>query len=232
MSATPRLLLIDDDRKLTRLLADYLRPQGFEVQAVHDGAEGIRRAGAEAWDLIVLDLMLPTVDGYSVLKHLRVQSEVPVLMLTGRGAEEDRIVGLDLGADDYLPKTVSARELLSRVRAILRRSAHAPKAVPNISVGPLQIDVAAREVRLDRELVALTPVEFDLLAALARHAGQVRSRDQLLEEVRDREFTGHDRSIDVHIAALRRKLGDTARDAQLIRTVRAAGYLLGEPAAT
>ncbi len=224
---TPRLLLIDDDRKLTRLLADYLRPQGFDVDAVHDGAEGIRRASAGGWDLIVLDLMLPAVDGFSVLRHLRTLSDVPVLMLTGRGGDEDRIAGLDMGADDYLPKTASARELLSRIRAVLRRSGGHHGARGNaIVVGPLSIDATSRLARVDGTSVELTPAEFDLLLALARHAGEVRSREQLLEEVRDREFTGVERSIDVHIAALRRKLGP----AQLIRTVRSAGYRLSADA--
>lgn len=227
MADKPRILLIDDDRKLTRLLGDLLAQQGFEVDAVYDGAEGIRRAQAGGWHLIVLDVMLPAVDGLSVLRHLRTLSNVPVLMLTGRGGEDDRVAGLEQGADDYLPKTCSARELLARIRAILRRSAaDASKAAAAITLGPLQINRAAREVRLNGAGVELTAVEFELLLALARRPGEVCTREQLLEEVRDREFTGTERSVDMHIAALRRKLGDDPRAPSLIRTVRSAGYLL------
>jgi DNA-binding response OmpR family regulator len=227
MADKPRILLIDDDRKLTRLLGDLLAQQGFEVDAVYDGAEGIRRAQAGGWHLIVLDVMLPALDGLSVLRHLRTLSNVPVLMLTGRGAEDDRVAGLEQGADDYLPKTCSARELLARIRAILRRSAaDASRAAAAITLGSLQINRAAREVRLNGTGVELTAVEFELLLALAGRPGEVCTREQLLEEVRDREFTGAERSIDMHIAALRRKLGDDPRAPSLIRTVRSAGYLL------
>ena len=227
MADKSRILLIDDDRKLTRLLGDLLAQQGFEVDAVYDGAEGIRRAQAGGWHLIVLDVMLPALDGLSVLRHLRTLSNVPVLMLTGRGAEDDRVAGLEQGADDYLPKTCSARELLARIRAILRRSAaDASRAAAAITLGSLQINRAAREVRLNGTGVELTAVEFELLLALAGRPGEVCTREQLLEEVRDREFTGAERSIDMHIAALRRKLGDDPRAPSLIRTVRSAGYLL------
>ena len=230
MSKPPQILLIDDDRKLTRLLTDLFHSQGFKVHAVHDGAEGIRRAEAGGWNLILLDLMLPVVDGLSVLKHLRTISDVPVLMLTGRGGEEDRIAGLEKGADDYVPKAVSARELLARVRTILRRAEAGPARAPSqIHLGPLQINLAAREVRMAGTAIELTPAEFDILVALARKAGEVCSREQLLSEVRDREFTGAERSIDMHIAALRRKLGDDPREPTVIRTVRASGYLLVSP---
>ena len=228
MPPHPRLLLIDDDQKLARLLADYLLPQGFEVTAVHDGAEGIRTAQQGGWDLIVLDVMLPTVDGFGVLKHLRAVSNVPIVMLTARGGDDDRIAGLDHGADDYVPKTASARELLSRIRAVLRRASSAPRVVAEseMMVGALHIDTGARQARLHGNALELTPVEFDLLLALARRAGRVCSREQLLEDVRDRAFNEHDRSVDMHIAALRRKLGDSPRDPHFIRTVRAAGYML------
>ena len=229
MTAHPRLLLVDDDRKLTRLLGDYLQPQGFTVEAVHDGAEAIARLKSERWDLVVLDVMLPSLDGFSILRHLRAVSDVPVLMLTGRGGDEDRIAGLDAGADDYLPKTASARELLSRIRAVLRRTAGATRASPVLNAGALQLDQGSRQARLGARSLELTPAEFDLLSVLVKHAGQVCSREQLLEDVRDREFTGVERSIDVHIAALRRKLGDDPKAPQWIRTVRAAGYLLSAP---
>ena len=228
MSARPRLLLIDDDQKLTRLLADYLQPQGFDVSAVHDGAEGIRAAQIGGWDLIVLDVMLPTIDGIGVLKHLRTLSDVPIVMLTASGADEDRISGLDHGADDYVPKTASARELLSRIRAVLRRSSSTATqaAASELGIGELRVDTAARQTRLRGDALELTPVEFDLLLVLARNAGRVCSREQLLVDVRDRAFSEHDRSVDVHIASLRRKLGDDPRNPHFIRTVRAAGYML------
>ena len=228
-SALARILLIDDDRKLVRMLAEYLEGQGYVVAAAHDGAEGVARARAEAWDLIVLDVMMPRLNGFEVLRVLRENSQLPVLMLTARGGDEDRIHGLEGGADDYVPKTASSRELLARIRALLRRAAvAAPAAEPlrEIVAGELRIDSAARSATLRGAPLILTPVEFDLLLALARYRGNVRSREQLLEQVRDREFEAFDRSIDVHIASLRRKLADDPRTPRYIRTVRAAGYLM------
>jgi two-component system response regulator CpxR len=228
-----RILLIDDDRKLTRLLTELLTSAGFDVDAVHDGDAGLQHAKAGGWHLIVLDVMLPAIDGLSLLRHLRVLSTVPVLMLTGRGGENDRIAGLESGADDYLPKTSSARELLARIRAILRRSApDASKAAATIQHGSLQINLTAREVRIASRTVELTAVEFDLLLALVRRPGEICTREVLLEEVNDREFSGTERSIDMHITALRRKLGDDPRAPSFIRTVRSAGYLfIQQPAA-
>jgi len=228
-SAAARILLIDDDRKLLRMLAEYLEVQGYVVAAAHDGAEGVARARAESWDLIVLDVMMPNVNGFEVLRLLRQTSQLPVLMLTARGGDEDRIHGLEGGADDYVPKTASSRELLARIRALLRRAALAAPAAEQprqIAVGDLCIDSAARSVAQRGVALSLTPVEFDLLLALARYRGSVRSREQLLEQVRDREFAAFDRSIDVHIASLRRKLADDPRTPRYIRTVRAAGYLM------
>lgn len=233
MPTNPRLLLIDDDQKFARLLANYLAPQGFEIGVVHDGAEGIRTAQKGGWDLIVLDVMLPTIDGFGVLKHLRTVSDVPIVMLTARGGDEDRIAGLDHGADDYVPKTTSARELLSRIRAVLRRASSVPvsTALSEIVVGALRVDAESRRAKLHGKSLELTPVEFDLLLVLARRAGRVCSREQLLEDVRDRAFNEHDRSVDVHIGSLRRKLGDAPRDPHFIRTVRSAGYMLMDGAA-
>jgi len=228
-SALARILLIDDDRKLVRMLAEYLEGQGYVVAAAHDGAEGVARARAEAWDLIVLDVMMPRLNGFEVLRVLRENSQLPVLMLTARGGDEDRIHGLEGGADDYVPKTASSRELLARIRALLRRAAvAAPAAEPlrEIVAGELRIDSAARSATLRGAPLILTPVEFDLLLALARYRGNVRSREQLLEQVRDREFEAFDRSIDVHIASLRRKLADDPRMPRFIRTVRTVGYML------
>ncbi len=228
-SALARILLIDDDRKLLRMLAEYLEGQGYAVAAAHDGAEGVARARAEAWDLIVLDVMMPRLNGFEVLRVLRETSRVPVLMLTARGGDEDRIHGLEGGADDYVPKTASSRELLARIRALLRRaavSAPAAERSREIVAGELRIDSAARSATLCGVALSLTPVEFDLLLALARYRGNVRSREQLLEQVRDREFEAFDRSIDVHIASLRRKLADDPRTPRFIRTVRTVGYML------
>lgn len=233
-----RLLMIDDDRKLCRLVAAYLEPLGFEVTAVHTGPDGVEAATAAgaAWHAVILDVMLPGIDGFEVLKQIRARSTVPVLMLTARGDETDRIVGLEVGADDYLPKTFSTRELLARLRAVMRRSAASatPAATPpppaEVVVGPLRVNLDARSALLDNRPLALTPVEFDLLASLARARGRVKTRESLLDECRDRNYDVFDRSIDVHISALRKKLGDDAKEPTYIRTVRSAGYMMVGPA--
>lgn len=233
-----RLLMIDDDRKLCRLVSTYLDPLGFTVVAVHSGTEGVERAtqADEKWHAVILDVMLPGMDGFEVLKKIRAQSQVPVLMLTARGDETDRIVGLEVGADDYLPKTFSTRELLARLRAVLRRSAASASAVPGseappteIVVGPLRLNLDARAAVLDATPLALTPVEFDLLASLAKARGRVKTREALLDEIRDRNYDVFDRSIDVHISSLRKKLGDDAKNPRFIRTLRSAGYMLANP---
>ena len=232
-----RLLMIDDDRKLCRLVTTYLQPLGFDVTAVHSGPEGVERAtnAAAAWHAIILDVMLPGIDGFEVLKRIRARSQVPVLMLTARGDETDRIVGLEVGADDYLPKTFSTRELLARLRAVLRRSAvsaasGSAEAPPvEIVIGPLRINLDARSAMLDTTPLVLTPVEFDLLSSLARARGRVKTREALLEEIRDRNYDVFDRSIDVHISSLRKKLGDDAKEPRYIRTVRSAGYMMVGP---
>ena len=228
-----RLLVIDDDRKLCRLIHDYLEPMGYAVESAHTGPQGLDKAQAGQYQAIILDVMLPGMDGFEVLKQLRRTSDVPVLMLTGRGEEPDRIVGLEIGADDYLPKTFSTRELLARLRAVTRRATRPkvgpPESGPEIVVGALRVNAAARVALLDDQPLALTPVEFDLLAALARARGRVKSREQLLEEIRDRNYDVFDRSIDVHISTLRRKLSDDAREPRFIRTVRSAGYMLINP---
>jgi len=227
-----RLLVIDDDRKLCRLITDYLAPFGYHVRAVHSGSEGVEVALAETWHALILDLMLPGMDGFEVLKQIRRQSDVPVLMLTARGDEADRIVGLELGADDFLPKTFSTRELLARLRAVMRRSTRASaKDAPEaeIVVGKLRINPEARVASLADHPLTLTPVEFDLLLVLARAKGRIKTRDQLLEQIRERDYEVFDRSIDVHISALRKKLGDDAKTPHFIRTVRSAGYMLINP---
>ena len=234
MSAAPaRILLIDDDRKLCRLVRDYLTPMGFAIEAVHDGTEGAKLALLEKWDAVILDVMLPGLDGLEVLRKLRQGSGVPVLMLTARGDEADRIVGLELGADDYLPKTFLPRELLARLRAVLRRTqgmaGPGPAPVTEICVRDLKILVESRSAKLGSEVLVLTPVEFALLVVLARARGRVKTREQLVDEIRDREYEVFDRSVDVHISALRKKLHDDAKEPRYIRTLRAAGYMMIDP---
>jgi len=240
----PRLLVIDDDRKLCRLIAEYLDPLGYRVSYVHTGPEGVARASQEPWGAVILDLMLPGMDGFEVLKRIRAASDVPVLMLTARGDEADRIVGLEIGADDYLPKTFSTRELLARLRAVMRRARRpagaataqesaapgdGPAALKVITVGELAVCPDNRTASLAGVPLALTPVEFDLLLSLARARGRVKSREQLVDEIRDRNYDVFDRSVDVHISALRKKLGDDPRQPRFIRTLRSAGYLLIDP---
>ncbi len=232
-SSRPRLLVIDDDRKLCRLIAAYLEPLGYDVSTVHTGPEGVEHATGEEWHAVILDLMLPGLDGFEVLKRIRHTSDVPVLMLTARGEEADRIVGLEIGADDYLPKTFSSRELLARIRAVTRRTNRARPSQADLDaeivIDALRINPGARTAALGDQPLLLTPVEFELLLSLARAKGRVKTRDHLLEEIREREYEVFDRSIDVHISALRRKLGDDPKTPHFIRTVRAAGYMLIDP---
>ena len=229
----PQLLLIDDDRKLSRLLTKYLQSQEFDISAAYDGADGLALARSQVWDLIILDVMLPAIDGHAVLSQLRRHCQTPVLMLTGRGTEDDMIAGLEGGADDYLPKTASSRELVTRVRALLRRASTVREGTSeeteDLAVGALSLHSASRSASVDGKSIALTAVEFDLLLHLMRHKGRVRSREQLLRDVRNRELDAFDRAIDVHIASLRRKLGDDSRSSRFIRTIRAAGYLFIDP---
>ncbi|MCA9665559.1 MAG: response regulator transcription factor [Myxococcales bacterium] len=224
------ILVVDDDPKLCRLLAEYLAPFGYAVEVAHDGAEGLRRAQQGRFAAVILDVMMPVMDGTEMLRQLRQTSDVPVLMLTARAEETDRIVGLELGADDYLPKTFSHRELLARLRAVTRRSRQRPAARPSIPelpliLGELAIDLAAHEVSLAGEPLELTPVEYEILSCLARATGRVQSRDRLLQKVAGRDYESFDRSVDVHISSLRRKLGDDPKRPRFIKTVRSAGYM-------
>lgn len=224
-----RLLIIDDDTELCHLVADYLQPMGFEVQMEHDGLRGAERAVAEDWAAVLLDVMMPGCDGFEVLRRIRANSKVPVLMLTGRGEEVDRIVGLELGADDYLPKTFSSRELLARLRAVLRRSGWVDEAAPpaptkELVIGELRINPGTHEVVMGDRSLHLTPAEFGLLVSLAQAHGRVKTREQLIEEVADREWDVFDRAIDMHISTLRKKLGDDPKEPRYIKTVRGYGY--------
>lgn len=228
------LLIVDDDKKLCRLVRGYLEPLGYEIVAAHSGPEGLSKALSEQFDAVILDVMLPGLNGFELLKRLREKSDVPVLMLTGLGDEADRVAGLEIGADDYLPKTFSTRELLARLRAVIRRSRMAvSKAAEQergaIVVGGLSVDPNTRSATLDRHPLTLTPVEFELLLCLARGCGRVQSREHLLLEVAERDFEGFDRSIDVHISSLRRKLGDDAKSPRFIQTFRSVGYMMLKP---
>jgi DNA-binding response OmpR family regulator len=233
-SGPSRVLVIDDDRELCALIKDYLTPLSYEVIAEHDGLSGVDRAWSESFQAVILDVMMPGIDGFEVLKRIRSRSDVPILMLTARGDETDRIVGLEMGADDYLPKTFSSRELLARLRAVTRRIArltpHDDRAAePELTVGSLRIDPSARVASLGGTLLKLTALEFDLLVCLARACGRVKTREHLIEEIGDRLYDSMDRSIDVHIWSLRRKLGDDPKSPRFIRTVRAIGYMLINP---
>jgi DNA-binding response OmpR family regulator len=228
------LLIIEDDVRLCRLVKEYLEQMGYQVSMAHSGTDGLELALRGGFAAIILDVMLPGMDGFEVLRRLRMHSTVPVLMLTGRGEEADRIVGLEMGADDYLPKTFSTRELLARLRAVLRRSLVTQMQLVDqrnapITVGTLYIDAGTHTALLDREVLTLTRQEFDLLLALARAAGRVKTREQLLIEVADRDFEGFDRSIDVHISSLRKKLLDDAKAPRWIETIRGVGYMLKRP---
>jgi DNA-binding response OmpR family regulator len=233
LDAHTRVLVVDDDTKLCRLIHDYLAPLGYEVAIEHSGPAGLETALGNPFSAILLDVMLPGMDGFEVLKKLRSHSSVPVLMLTGRGEEPDRIVGLELGADDYLPKTFSTRELLARLRAVIRRSiltaASAAPQSQTIVVGDLELSEGARSASLTGQTLQFTTVEFDLLLSLAKAAGRVKTREQLLLEVADRNFDVFDRSIDVHISSVRRKLGDDPKNPRFIVTVRNVGYMMRKP---
>lgn len=227
-----RVLLIDDDVELCQLVAQYLSGEGFAVESVHDGALGAERALEGGNDILVLDVMLPGVNGFEVLRRIRASSRIPVVMLTARGEEVDRIVGLELGADDYLSKPFSPRELVARLRAVLRRSSppETTAATPElIAVGDLELNSGSRTVRRGNEPIELTTVEFDLLAILLREAGRVVSREHLAAEALGRPYTPLDRSIDTHVSNLRRKLGPGRDGRPRIKSVRGTGYQLVWP---
>ncbi|MDD2319193.1 MAG: response regulator transcription factor [Geobacteraceae bacterium] len=232
---TNKVLIIDDDVELCELLRDYLSVEGFAVEAVHDGEAGAERALANGFGLIVLDVMLPKLSGFEVLRRIRSGSPVPVLMLTARGDEVDRIVGLEMGADDYLPKPFNPRELVARLRAILRR-AMAPLAGTEASsallvVGDVAVDPGARTVVCGGRPVEVTSVEFSLLEVLLRMAGKVISREDLSVQALGRTLNYQDRSIDVHVSSLRKKLGSSSEGSERIKSVRGVGYIYACPAA-
>jgi two-component system, OmpR family, response regulator CpxR len=222
-----RILIIDDDAELGELLAEYLAGDRLLLDFAYDGTSGLTRALSGNYALVILDVMLPGMNGFEVLRQLRGHSQTPVLMLTARGDDVDRIVGLEIGADDYLPKPFNPRELVARVNAILRRSqsAHEPSSpLETISAGDVELDPRARVVRRGSELIDLTTAEFDLLRVLLQSAGQVVPREQLFQDVLGREFSVFDRSIDNHISSLRRKLGPRINGVERIKSVRNIGY--------
>jgi two-component system OmpR family response regulator len=217
-----RVLLIDDDARLSELLRAFLAENGVELGHARDGAAGLLALQQDSsFDAVLLDVMMPGIDGLEVLRRLRARSPIPVLMLTARGDETDRVVGLELGADDYIPKPFSPRELLARLRAVLRR-AQPEAAAERIAVAGVEIDVGARAVRVDGAAVELTGLELDILIALARRAGRVVPRGALLAEAGRGDVAVNERTVDVHISKLRKKLGDE----RLIRTVRGVGYVM------
>src|SRR5688572_9418718 len=230
MTLPASILIVDDDRELGQMLTEYLSGEGFQVSVVRDGAEALERLTGEShpFDLVILDVMLPSLSGFEVLRRLRHSLSVPVIMLTAHGADVDRIVGLELGADDYLSKPFNPRELVARVRAVLRRFSPRDTDMPAhpVSVGPLRLDPATFEVTLSGESVRLTGTELRLLEVLMRAVGQVQSRESLTERVLGRRLTPYDRSIDTHVSNLRRKLGLGENGLPEIRSIRGAGYVL------
>ncbi|MEN0064802.1 MAG: response regulator transcription factor [Myxococcota bacterium] len=222
---TPRVLLVDDDAALGELVGTYLEAHGFAVDAVTTGAEGQNRARTTPYDAILLDVMLPDADGFELCRSLRAESNVPILMLTARGEDTDRIVGLELGADDYVPKPFNPRELVARLKAVLRRARPTPTAPAPLTFGRLTIDPGSRSVLVDGVRAELTSYQFDLLWALATRAGRVLSRGQLMEAVKGETLEPFDRSIDVHISRIRAAIEDDPRKPRRIVTRRGAGYL-------
>jgi two-component system response regulator CpxR len=217
----PRILIIDDDRDLTQMLAEYLGPEGFVVETAPTGEDGLAAALGTEYALIILDVMLPQINGLEVLRRLRTRSSCPVIMLTARGQDVDRIVGLEIGADDYLAKPFNVRELLARMHAVLRRTQAAPTAAMD-----------ARTVRCGGTAIDVTSLEFDVLRMLLASAGEVVSRERLFEDVLRREYSVFDRSVDNHVSSLRRKLGPRVADAERIKSVRNAGYVYARTART
>jgi DNA-binding response OmpR family regulator len=231
-----RILVIDDDVELCSLVSEYLGPEGFQIEPVYDGNRGLERALSGDHLLVVLDVMLPGMNGFDVLRRIRNISRIPVLLLTARGEDVDRIVGLEIGADDYLPKPFNPRELVARIRAILRRTQAGEKSgtgegqIPEVvQVGDIELDPATRIVRQDGKPVELTSVEFNLLHVLLREAGHVVTREHLVDTVLSRKFSPFDRSIDMHVSKIRKKLGDSDNGSDHIKTVRGVGYIFAHP---
>jgi DNA-binding response OmpR family regulator len=224
---TARILLIEDDRRLAEMVSSYLGEAGFATAIARNGASGIALHDREPFDLLILDLMLPDMDGLDVCRRIRAKSQTPILMLTARGDAMDRVVGLEMGADDYLPKPFEPRELLARLRALLRR-AKSERKPDLLRFGRLEIDAGARQLRLDGEERGLTSYQFALLLALAQNAGRVLSRDALMTLLRNEPLEAFDRSIDVHISRIRAAIEDDPKKPKRVITVRGAGYVFAK----
>jgi two-component system, OmpR family, phosphate regulon response regulator OmpR len=224
---TDRILLIEDDRRLAEMVKNYLGEFGFSVTAAGSGGAGIALYRRESFDALILDLMLPDMDGLEVCRQLRADANARILMLTARGDAMDRVIGLEMGADDYLAKPFEPRELLARLRSVLRRARNEP-ASETLRFGRLEIDTAARQARLDGAACSLTSHQFALLLALARHAGRVMSRDALMDLLKNERFDAFDRSIDVHISRIRAAIEDDPKKPRRVITVRGAGYVFAK----
>jgi two-component system response regulator CpxR len=229
-TALPRILVVDDDVELCELLREYLEPEGFQIEVASNGMRGVRYALSGDYALVVLDVMLPEVDGFEALRRIRAKSRLPVIMLTARGDDVDRIRGLEIGADDYLMKPFNPRELAARIQAVLRRSTAPNPEVPSfapetIVLGDIELDQGSRAVRRGNEEIDLTSLEFDLLTYFLKTPGRVVSRDDMVKAVLRREIVSFDRSIDVHVSNLRKKLGLAADGSDRIRAIRGIGYV-------
>jgi len=224
-----RILVVDDDVELCELVEQYLQSQGFQIDAVHDGSAGIERALSGVYSLVILDVMLPGIRGFEVLRQIRAKSAIPVIMLTAHGDDVDRIVGLEIGADDYLPKPYNPRELAARIHAVLRRTAPGPArelvAPVSILLDDVRLDTRSRSARHNTRDVDLTSAEFELLALFFKSPGQVLSRDDLVKSALGRELEPSDRSLDVHVSNLRKKLGPCPDGTERIRAIRNVGYV-------
>jgi DNA-binding response OmpR family regulator len=220
--ARPTILLVDDDAELCELMREFFSQHGIRLKSAHDGSQGLARALDGEYDLLLLDVMLPGLDGFELLRLVRRQSPVPVIMLTARTAPADRVAGLNGGADDYLPKPFGPEELLARIHAVLRRAGQAPRAVEVLEAGRVRLFPSARETLCEGVVIGLTTVEYDILEFLVRAAGRIVSRDELTVALYQRRASPFDRAVDVHVSHLRKKLG---RHGSLIRTVRGVGYL-------
>ena len=228
------ILVVDDDIELCGLVQEYLAAEGFTAKSVHDGEQGLLQAISGEYALVVLDVMLPGINGFEVLRRIRSVSKIPVVLLTARGEDVDRIVGLEIGADDYLPKPFNPRELVARIRAVMRRTKpnQGAEAVPEVLlVGDVELDPATRTVLRAGAPVELTSVEFNLLEVLLREAGRVVTRERLVNAVLSRKFMAFDRSIDMHVSKVRRKLGDSEESGDHIKTIRGVGYMFARPGA-
>jgi two-component system response regulator CpxR len=221
-----KILIIDDDEELCELVSEYLGGEGFDVDCVNDGEAGLRKAGSGDYAMAVLDVMLPKMNGFDVLKNLRKDSQLPVIMLTARGDDVDRISGLEAGADDYLPKPFNPRELAARLRAILRRTLPEENELPDqIELDDVEVNASARSATLNGKDLGLTSVEFELLRQLLGSAGNIVKKEELSERVLERPLSPYDRSLDMHISNLRKKLGERADGSERIKTIRSVGYI-------